>query len=78
MIVQITREASDKKNFLVHEPTLGTNILGNLLHWAENKRQLNFLEIGYQLVIAHSGSGIQSMQGTTTFTNLECAYFVYF
>jgi hypothetical protein len=41
----------------------GTNILDNLLLLVENKLQLNFQEIGFQLVIAANGCGIQYMQG---------------
>lgn len=41
----------------------GTSILGNLLHWGENKQQQNYLETGFRWVIALSGSGILYMQG---------------
>ena len=40
----------------------GTNILDNLLHWGESKQRLNFLEIGFLLARALSGSGILFMQ----------------
>lgn len=41
----------------------GTSIQDNLLHQEENKLQLSFQEIGFQLVRAPSGSGIQCIQG---------------
>lgn len=49
-------------NFL-YDLTQGISILGCLLLWEENKRQLIFQEIGSQLVTAPSGSGTQYMLG---------------
>lgn len=41
----------------------GTSILGSLLLLGENKLQLNYQEIGSQLVIVPSGFGTLCMQG---------------
>lgn len=47
----------------LYDLTQGISILGCLLLWEENKRQLIFQEIGSQLVTAPSGFGTQYMLG---------------
>ncbi|CAL5406435.1 unnamed protein product [Camellia sinensis] len=48
----------------------------NLLRWVENKRQLNFLGIGSQLVKAHSGFGIQCMQANKSAGAQGCWWYL--
>ena len=50
--------------------------MGSLLHWEVNKLQLNYPGIGFQLVIAPNGSGIQCMQGNLGLRILVYVYCV--